>query len=140
MNINNISKVLGWAETPDTTEGLFLQPEEVASVENTIGDALANAATLTQAQADVEGLKAKNATQAATIATQTETIATLQAEVAKMGKESSGTGSTVAVPAAAEVKEEKAEGGMPRFDSPEHPANMYADGIKKYDSGIPAKK
>lgn len=143
--MKNIQTTLGWAELPcNTDEGLFLQPEEVTAIDT----ALASVNAAEQTAADLTTANETIAAHVATINTLTQQKATaegkvtsLEAEVAKLGKESSGKGSTVITPAVNEVKqEETSSNGRPKFDSPEHPANKFADSQKKYDSGIPVKK
>lgn len=144
MKHNNIAKTLGWAETPDNTEGLFLQPEEALAVDTALANVVTAAATATA----LETANGTIQTHEATIKTLGEkanadalTITGLQDEVKKLGKESSGPGTTLKVAKGAETSEETvAPGGKIKFDSAEHPANRFADGQKKYDSGIPAKK
>jgi phage shock protein A len=69
MKYNHIAGALKWAETPDSQEGLFLQPEEASSIDAALG---AN----TQAVKDLTDT-------AATLAGETATkITALQDEVA----------------------------------------------------------
>ena len=100
MKYTRIAAALGWEETPDNQEGLFLQPEEAATLDAALGndnaEALATAnETITTLNGEISNLKT-----AATAAAENETrlnnrIAELEAENAELGKESSGNGTVV---------------------------------------------
>lgn len=136
-NYPNISSTLGWNEEPDTTEGLFLQPEEAATIESTLA---ANATaiqehvtataqlneTITANTARISALEAAATTDATTIQAHTERIAELEAENTRLNGKSSGkTGTSLSTPADENADPKGAKTGV-RFDDPEHPANKAA--------------
>lgn len=144
MKHNNIAATLGWTAVEDINEGLFLQPEEAASIDaalSTVVTAGETAAALETANGTIATHEATIATMQTAATTNATTIADLQGQIATLSKKPSGAGSTLKVAAATEVVEEKiSTTGKPAFNSEEHPANKFADAQKKYDSGLPAKK
>ena len=129
-----IATTLGWTEEPSTEEGLFLQPEEATTIENV----LATLANTTAAQVALEQTIVENAatidamTVAATVATEAATvqatrITELEGIVAKLnGKSSGAKGSTIPGAVDEPPKEATVITGLPRFDDPNHPANLAA--------------
>ena len=143
-----IAGALGWTETPECTEGLFLQPEEAAKIDKDLqtGAASQKAAedlvtannTIEERNGTIAGLNttisdmqsaANTAAQAAadTLAARDQRIQELEAQVTELGKGSSGKGTTV--PSAEDVvaSEKVSTSALPRYDSPDHPANKEAD-------------
>ena len=134
-------------------EGVFLSVAHIDAIEQNLAG---HEGVLQAVQTQLDTAKETNTTHEATIVTHEATISTLTTEnknqsdkilelqgiVAKLNKKPSGQGSSLQVAAAAEVKEEEklSENGKARFDSADHPANKFADSVKKYDSGIPPKK
>jgi polyhydroxyalkanoate synthesis regulator phasin len=149
MKAGNIARVLGWTEVPDNKEeGLFLQPEEVGVLDDFITN-LENSDTATElstANQTIEQLNGRistmktdsdNATtlaqtQAGKITELEERVNTLEAENKELGKRSSGNGSSIATGADGQHEEaNNTNANLPRYDSPEHPANLLADKFVK---------
>ena len=132
-----IAKAEAFAVTDD---GFVMSEDQLNNVEAALTEAETTAAalvtasnTVTQHEATIKQLTEEKTANAAT-------IVRLQGEVAKMGKESSGAGTTLVAAAAAEVVEEKViAGAKPSYDSPDHPANKFADANRKYDNGLNKK-
>ena len=104
MKHTNIAAILKWAEVPENSEGLFLQPEELATVDNVLGElqgiavgALTQATALETANAAIATLETAATENGTTISTQAGRIIELEAEVARLGKNASGTGTTLKI-------------------------------------------
>jgi len=129
MKYKHLAKALQWDETPDNSEGLFLQPEEAASLDAVIGAAETNPATITELTGQNEALTnqaterdATIASQSTTITAQSTTITSLEARIAVLDKKPSGNGSKL------DVKEDLTTGEKtPSYADDNNPANQYAD-------------
>lgn len=119
-------------------EGVWLSTGHLNNIENAGLKADGLSDSLSAANAELTGVKTKNAEQATQIEKDAATIAALQTQVKELGAKPSGQGSTVTAPAVTEVKPEAADGV--KFDSAEHPANKFADSQRGYKSDLPAKK
>jgi hypothetical protein len=149
MKHTHIAAILGWTEVHETAEGIFLQPEELGLIDSSLGRLAASEQAVTDLVTANETIAARDlritkleieaGSNATTIGTQATRIAELEAQVETLGGQSSGKGSTVK-PVVLEMGIEETADAKPRFDSPNHPANKFADAQKAYDSGIPAKK
>ncbi len=124
-------------------EGGFLSVAHLDNIEHTLST---NSPALEQANATIEQhiatIEARDATivelQAANDAAaekateQAATIATLQAQVATLSKRPSSRSGTSTVTAEDEQHEDKKKSSeLPRFDSPDHPANQAAAALVK---------
>lgn len=127
-----IASTLGWPADHETDgEGLFLQPEEAEVLNTALTNNATAAADLVTANATIEtmtteiaGLKTAAETAATTAQTQANRITELEGEVAKLGGQSSGKGTKLAV--AAEVETVTTETSV-SLNDPEHPLNKYAN-------------
>jgi uncharacterized phage infection (PIP) family protein YhgE len=140
MKHNHIGKVLGWADIPDVKEGLHLQPEEASKIDECLGKVSANetaVADLVTANEKIETLEAEAETAATNAQTLTDKVTALQSEndVLKSAKPS-GSGTKVAG-ASEEHVPVVAKGALPKYDSPDHPANKAAE---KYSKPAATKK
>ncbi len=110
-------------------EGVYLTTGHVNSIEETLAGHVAalNAVNvqLTEANNSITTLNEAATTSATTIKTQAERIVELEGQVEKLGKDASGTGTTLKAVDETEQPEETT-GALPRYDSPNHPANMAA--------------
>jgi len=136
MKHTNIASTLGWAEVPDNTEGLFLQPEELSAVDTALGSVSAITTERDTAVSELATANARISTLESEAVTAQTTITGLENKVAELGEKPSGTGTALAASAeeSAEVLLEQNE--KPRFDAKDHPANRFADSYKKYDRGF----
>ena len=132
--VQAIATLLGWEEVPSTApEGLFLQPEELA----TVGSALEKLATaeasiekLATANVTIDGLNTQVETLNGTVGTMT-TAATeaktkiegLEAQVKELGKKSSGSGSKLGSGGDDHTDEKP----VPSYLDDRNPANLFAD-------------
>ena len=133
MKYQNIAAALGWTETPDTAEGLFLQPEEAATIDASIAEAALNvqAATdlsaandrLVQLSGELTNEKLATSNAIATIAERDATIAALKAENDKLGGESSGDGTALVTGGDLTATEGEKKLGL---SDPNHPLNVEA--------------
>ena len=134
MKHPKIAATLGWTEEPSTEEGLFLQPEEATTIETALTEAVNNTAALATAQETIlaNAVTIDAMTVAATAVSETATvqgdrIIALEATVAKLNGQSSGAkGSTIPGAVDEPPKEATVTTGFPRFDDPNHPANLAA--------------
>lgn len=149
MKYPKIAAALGWAETPDLTEGIFLQPVEAGKIDSELeaGGAAQQAvidlaeakSTITERDNTISALNtsiadAKTASETAaqtateTIATRDQRITELEAKVTELGKGSSGTGTTITTVADAPKPENgNKEEGVVAYDSDDHPGNKMVD-------------
>lgn len=130
----NIASTLGWANVEDFTEGLHLQAEEAAKIDQVLGKNANAVAELETANSTIQELTEKEKSLSEQAKKDGETIAALKAEVEELGKGSSGSGSKIK----SESDEEETTASnekLPRYDDPNHPANLSA---KKF--GISKKK
>jgi uncharacterized protein YccT (UPF0319 family) len=125
MKYKNISSTLGWAEEPQTEEGLFLQPEEAAKIESTLEAAAANLVELSLKSETITELQTSIDSKEEQIKLKDAKIAKLEGEVSKLSGESSGKGSNLNIDED-EANSAKGASSLPRFDSPDHPANKAA--------------
>lgn len=147
MKYASIAAALGWTETPELQDGLFLQPEEATKINSELEAVSANqqavadfataTTTIAERDATIAGLNTSVAdmktaadaaaqTAADTLAARDQRIQELEAQVTELGKGSSGHGTTVSTTVDPLVAESK-KSAYPRFDSAEHPANQLAD-------------
>lgn len=127
MKHTHIAAALGWSETPDNQEGLFLQPEEAATIDAALGKNADNtkaAEDLAAANERIKTLESEAATAKTTADTQAARITELEAENEKLGAESSGSGTTLPTGGDENAKEgtEKKVG----LSDPNHPLNQLA--------------
>lgn len=136
MKYNNIATTLGWAEVPETEEGLFLQPEELTAVDKALAPKEDKTAELTaentRLQTELTAMTSGQAETQRQLDASNARITTLEAENKKLGGQSSGTGTTVTTTEDETVKEKT--NGKVSLNDPEHPLNKYAS------SKIGAKK
>lgn len=129
MKYPNIASNVGWGNDYETTEeGLFLQPEEAASVDKTLGEFLANATKVQELTTVNSTLQQSVEQHTATISTQATKISELEAQVVKLGAAPSGNGSIVTTPASDQHTDEKP---VPSYLSADNPANQFADSRRK---------
>jgi hypothetical protein len=141
MKYAAIALVLGWTETPELTEGLFLQPEEATKIDQELtaasaakqaaGELVTANATIQDRDTAIADLKTAAQASADTITQRDQRISELQAEVAELGKGSSGTGTVITAKEDDVTSEKPVTTGLPRYDSPDHPANREADKYTK---------
>lgn len=148
MKYPKIAAALGWNETPDMTEGIFLQPVEAGKINSDLeaGSAAQQAVidlaeakgTITERDNTISALNttigdmttsADTAAQAATntIARRDQRITELEAQVTELGKGSSGNGTTLTTVADEAKPEKESASGVVAYDSPDHPGNQMAD-------------
>ena len=136
MNIQNIASTLGWAENPDISEVLCLQPHEAEAVNTALGNVVtadATVAELTTAKATISAHEATINDLRAASTKKDELITELQGKIAVHGEQASGNGSVIVSKIDEAAEASKTGGGKAiKFDSPDHPANKAADGQKKY--------
>lgn len=137
MKYAHIAKILGWTEEPaNASEGFFLQPEELHSINASLANVEALQNDLNTAQGSVSSLQEEKNTLAADVTAKDNRITELENEVATLKDNPSGTGSKIKGPGE-EITGESADGKKHvRYDDPEHPANKFAASVKKYDSGL----
>lgn len=135
MKHPQIATALGWTEEPSTEEGLFLQPEEATTIDTALATGETAAQDLVVANETIAAnnvtlgemtTAAKTASEAATV--QTNRISELEATVARLNGETSGAAGSKIPAGGADTppKEATVTTGLPRFDDPNHPANIAA--------------
>lgn len=133
MKYQNIATALGWAETPDTEEGIFLQPEEAAAIdaalvtdgEDKTAEKLEEAnAKVTELTAQLNDSNDKLAKKKAKHDAAKLRIAQLEAENKELGGQSSGSGTTL--PTTEDETADKNKSGKVSLNNPEHPLNKDA--------------
>lgn len=139
MKYNNIATTLKWQEEPECSDGLFLQPEEAATIDTDLARISAAEATTQSATAElatangtIETLNATISTMeatagenATTISTQASRITELENRVTELGAEPSGKGTTLETKGDDKIEDTSADKGL-RYDDPNHPANAAA--------------
>ena len=135
MKYPQLAAALGWAEEPATVaEGIFLQPEEAAQVETALatGEALATAeTTIVELNSTIETLTNEASAAATLLGENATTIADLQEQIAILGKKTSGAAGSAIKTATDETVTTASASALPKFDSPDHPANVAAAKIGK---------
>ena len=135
MNIQNIASTLGWAENPDISEVLCLQPHEAEAVNTALANVVTADATVAALTTAKETISAHETTinDLRTAATKNEQLITeLQGKIDAHGEQASGSGSKIV---AKEDNIQVSNGKAPRFDADDHPANRAASKNKRYDRG-----
>lgn len=139
MKHTNIGTILGWTEIPETTEGLFLQPEEALRIDTALGkisenetaatDLVTANTTIGEQTTKITNLETAAANHEGTVTGLNNRITELETQ---LGLKASGNGSTLKVAADEAEEIETKVGKLPRYDSPDHPANLAAKrrGIK----------
>lgn len=127
MKHTNIAAALAWDETPDNQEGLFLQPEEAATIDAALGKKAENekaAEDLVAANATIAQLKGEITIATTAAVADKNRIAELEAENKKLGSQSSGTGTNL--PTGGDTVIEEKGSRKITLNSPEHPLNVEA--------------
>lgn len=127
----SIAALLQWTEFEPQEDGLFLQPEEAATVDTALANAEASQQQLHDANESIVALN----TQMSTMHTQETvdalnvTITNLQAQVKELGGGASGNGTVVT------TAEDEIETGAPKkaltMNDAEHPVNVAANNYLK---------
>ena len=128
MKYTHIAAALGWEETPDTQEGLFLQPEEAAAIDKVIGNNASNekaAEELATAKETIIRLEGEATATAEKTTALNNRITELEAENKTLGAQSSGNGTTLETKEDTNKPEEKS--GKMTLNSPDHPLNQFAN-------------
>lgn len=130
MKYTHIAAALGWTETPDNQDGLFLQPEEAASIDAAIGANATAAADLVTANETIATLNSEvtrltDAATAAETTTQTlnDRITALESENKELGKKPSGSGTVITTKEDPKAGEDK----TPSYLDDNDPANAWLD-------------
>lgn len=120
-------------ESAAINEGMFMSIGHIDAIENALGNAGSVSesiqAQLGEANEQISSLndsitaaQERETTLQNTVNEHLQTIESLNAQIVELGKKPSGNGHTTKVV----VDEKEEESHFPRFDSPEHPANIAA--------------
>jgi uncharacterized protein YlxW (UPF0749 family) len=132
MKYEHIASVLGWAETPESSEGLFLQNEEATAIEKALSES-ASVEDLSTANNRITELtqEVQTATQQLDVANEkvTEheaTIAELNTKLTEYGGKASGNGTTITTEKDDKVIDTGNGSDKITLNHPEHPLNQAA--------------
>jgi ClpP class serine protease len=107
-----------------TDEGFAMSEEQMTLVETALVAAEETAANLVTANSAIATLEGTVEGLQAAAVKDAETITSLQNQVAELGQKSSGTGTVIT--ASEDEQPEDTGRKLPRYDSPDHPANLAA--------------
>jgi len=127
----NIASVLGWQDAEDIDEGLFLQPAEAAAIDAALANIPALESGIATTQEMIDQLTRSNEERERLLEEARLSLEEANAELASIKGGSSGKGTSLATDANLEINAEESS-TLPRYDSPEHPANIAASRINRF--------